>query len=136
MSTIRLARIGQVAVTVSDLDRSTAFYRDALGMRLLFQAPNVAFFDCDGVRLMLGKGPADLPAEARRATLLYFRVDEIEAVHAALTGRGVSFEQAPHLVAKLPDHDLWLAFLNDPDGNVLGLMDEKRPPAGPATDEG
>ena len=122
-----LERIGQIAVTVEDLERAVAFYRDTLGLRLLFRAPpGLAFFDCGGVRLMLsvpeGNGPTG-------ASILYYVVADIQAAHDALAARGVVFTDKPHLIAKLADHDLWMAFLRDSEGNMLGLMSEVRPPA-------
>lgn len=119
-----LERIGQIALTVRDLDRATRFYRDALGMRLLYEFPGLAFFDCGGVRLMLG-----VPESAEfdhPSSVLYYAVDDIAAAHGALLARGVAFEQDPHIVAKLPDRDVWMAFLRDSEGNLLGLMNEVR----------
>jgi methylmalonyl-CoA/ethylmalonyl-CoA epimerase len=117
-----LSRIGQIALTITDRARSVAFYRDKLGMRLLFEAPpNLAFFDCDGIRLMLG--PAEKPGESFRS-ILYFRVDDIHKACEALAARGVEFEHQPARIAQLETHDLWMAFLRDPDRNVLGLMSE------------
>ena len=122
--TFGLARLGQIAITVHDLDRATAFYRDVLGLPFLFRAPNLAFFDCGGVRLMLG-----LPERAEPdhpSSILYFSVADIDAAHAALAARGVSFTDRPHLIAKMPDHDLWMAFFTDSEGNTLALMSEVR----------
>ena len=119
-----LVRLGQVAIPVTDIDRSVAFYRDVLGMRFLFQAPpGLGFFDCGGVRLML-----DAPAAARagQGGVLYFQVPDLKAAFAALTARGVAFVAEPHLIAKMPDHELWMAFFKDPDGNFLALMCEVR----------
>jgi methylmalonyl-CoA/ethylmalonyl-CoA epimerase len=117
--------IGQIAVPVADVARATAFYRDALGMRFLFQAPpGLAFFDCGGVRVMLD-GPAR--ESAGKASVVYYRVDDLSAAFETLASRGVVFEAKPHLVAKLPDHELWMAFFRDPDGNLLALMSEVRP---------
>jgi len=112
---------------VQDVDRAVAFYRDTLGLRLLFRAPpGLAFFDCGGVRLMLsapeGQGPTG-------ASIVYYVVSDSEAEYLAIAARGAKFEDGPHLVAKLPDHDLWMAFLRDSEGNVVGLMSEVRPPA-------
>lgn len=119
-----LNSIGQIAVPVTDVDRAVAFYRDVLGMRLLFEAPpGLAFFDCGGVRLMLG-GAAR--AQAGNSSVIYYKVGDLTASVATLTARGVTFEAAPHLVAKLPDHKLWMAFLRDPDRNLLALMEETR----------
>lgn len=121
-STVALSRIGQIAINVRDVGRATAFYRDTLGMKFLFEVPKMAFFDCDGVRLMLG-----LPETAEfdhPASVLYYKVADIAAAHHTLTARNVSFESAPHLIARLPDHDLWMAFFRDPEGNLLALMSE------------
>ena len=119
---LRTARVGQIAINVHDLERATAFYRDTLGLAFLFAVPNMAFFDCGGVRLMLGaaeSGEFDHPA-----SIIYYRVDDLHATAASLEQRGVRFEQPPHLVAPMPDHDLWMAFFRDPDANMLALMAE------------
>lgn len=123
-SSFGLGVIGQIAVPVSDIDRAVAFYRDVLGMRFLFQAPpGLGFFDCGGVRLMLD-GPAR--AQAGKSSVIYYKVDDLQAACDALSARGVTFEAAPHLIAKMPDHELWMAFLRDPDQNLLALMSEVR----------
>lgn len=120
-----LSQIGQIAVNVQDVERATAFYRDTLGMRFVFAFPGLAFFDCGGVRLMLSR--AEDPKLDHPASILYYRVADIEAAHQALAARGVRFETGPHLVARMPDHELWLAEFNDSEDNVLALMAEKRP---------
>ena len=120
-----LSQIGQIAINVQDVERATAFYRDTLGMRFLFAFPGLAFFDCGGVRLMLSR--AEDPKLDHPASILYYRVADIEAAHQALAARGVRFETGPHLVARMPDHELWLAEFNDSEDNVLALMAEKRP---------
>jgi methylmalonyl-CoA/ethylmalonyl-CoA epimerase len=120
---VQLTEIGQVAITVEDLPRARDFYRDVLGMRLLFDAGTMAFFQCGSVRVMLGL--AEKP-ESRGGTTLYFRVADLAGTHRALEAKAVGFLQGPHLVAKMPDHELWMAFLIDPDANVLGLMSEVR----------
>jgi len=117
---VQLNEICQVALTVTNLDEARTFYRDVLGMQHLFDAGNMAFFQCGTVRVMIGAGeqkPCD-------GTLVYFKVANLPAVHAALVARGVEIAQAPHLVARMKSHDLWLAFLRDPAGNMLGLMSE------------
>jgi methylmalonyl-CoA/ethylmalonyl-CoA epimerase len=123
---IQLECIGQIALTVRDLAESKRFYQETLGMKFLFDAGSMIFFQCGTVRLMLGLGDKPAPAEsvAGSGTIVYFRVAEIEAVSAVLKTHGVEFVQDPHLVAKMPDHDLWMAFVKDPSGNVLGLMSE------------
>lgn len=121
----RLSTIGQIALPVHDVDRSTAYYRDTLGMRFLFSAgPELAFFDCDGVRLMLSKPEG--PEADRPGSVIYFRVADIDGAYETLRARGVDFIGAPHLIAKMPDHELWMAFFRDPSGNTLALMCEKR----------
>jgi predicted enzyme related to lactoylglutathione lyase len=118
-----LSRIGQVFVNVKDLGRAIAFYRDVLGMKFLFQAPpNMAFFDCDGIRLMLGV--ADRPELDHPASIIYYKVDDIERVYQVFKARGVEFVVKPHLVAPMPTYDLWLADFRDSEGNLLALMSE------------
>ena len=120
-----LNQIGQIAVPVRDLDRAVSFYRDVLDMTFLFQAPpQLAFFDCGGVRLMLDV-PEDAAFQGHRS-VLYYKVPDIQQTHQELMGKGVVFLQEPHLIAKMPDHDLWMAFFQDPEGNLLGLMCEVR----------
>lgn len=116
-----LATIGQIAVSVKDVDRAIAFYRDILGMKLLFQFPNMGFFACDSVRLMISH--AEKPDE-QFSSVIYFKVPDIQQAFQTLSERGVSFEGAPHLVAPMPDHDLWMAFFRDPERNLLALMSE------------
>ena len=118
-----LSQIGQIAINVHDLPRAVAFYRDTLGMRYLFETPNLAFFDCGGVRLMLGG--AESAEFDHPASILYYRVEDIQAAHEALASRGVRFEGGgPHRIAQLADHDLWMAFFRDSEENLLGLMCE------------
>jgi methylmalonyl-CoA/ethylmalonyl-CoA epimerase len=119
-----ITRIGQLALTVRDLPATTAFYRDTLGLRLLFEVPNMSFFDAGNLRLMLGRPESDDAPVAN--SILYYQVPDIQAAHALLVERGVPSIGAPHRVAKMPDHDLWMAFLRDPEGNTLGLMCEVR----------
>ncbi len=122
-SNFGLSQIGQIAVPVGDIDRAIAFYRDTLGMRFLFAAPpGLGFFDCGGVRLML-----DAPAKAQGdnfSSVIYYKVPDLNTAFETLSARGVPFEAEPHLIAKLPDHELWMAFFRDPDGNLLALMSE------------
>jgi methylmalonyl-CoA/ethylmalonyl-CoA epimerase len=121
----RVRRVGQIAIVVRDLDRAVRFYRDLLGLPLLFQAPPaLAFFDCGGVRLMLT--PPEGPEEGRGTSILYYVVDDIAAAHAALAARGVGFYNPPRLIARMPDHELWMAAFRDSEGNLLELMSEVR----------
>ena len=125
LSATRLSTIGQITTTVTDLARAVEFYRDRLGIRFLFQAPpGLAFFDCGGVRLMLSLPEGNEPA--RLSSVLYFKVDDIDQAYSDLKSRGVNFKGEPHLIAKLPDHELWMAFFDDTEGNTLALMHEKR----------
>lgn len=131
-----LGPLGQIAVTVRQIERATNFYATAMGLRLLFRAGGLSFFDCGGLRLMLSEpegtiGPvaADAPpVEPTRppAFVLYFKVDDIDAAQRALAGRGVPFISSPHVVARLPDHDLWLTDFHDNEGNTFALMEERR----------
>ncbi|HXD19946.1 MAG TPA: VOC family protein [Vicinamibacterales bacterium] len=119
-----LQRIHQVSIRISDIERAVRFYRDTLGLKLLFQAPpQLAFFDCGGVRLMLS--PAE-PEFDHQGSVLYFAVDDIKAAHAALAAAGVTFRTAPHMVAKLPDREVWLTDFLDSEGNVLAMMSEPK----------
>jgi methylmalonyl-CoA/ethylmalonyl-CoA epimerase len=118
---IHLDRIGQIAISVADLARAKDFYQNTLGMRFLFDAGTMTFFQCGEVRFMIGA--SDKPVSIG-GTILYFKVKDIQAAHQRLVERGVAFFSDPHLIAKMPDHDLWMAFFNDPDGYPIGLMCE------------
>jgi methylmalonyl-CoA/ethylmalonyl-CoA epimerase len=119
-----LGRIHQIAQPVHDIDRAVAFYRDTLGLPFLFAAPpSLAFFDCDGVRLMLSP-PS--PGHDHPGSVLYFAVDDIQAAHDALAARGVAFSDPPRKIATLPDREVWLAAFADTEGNSLAVMSEPR----------
>ena len=121
-----LESIGQIAVNVKDTARARAFYRDVLGLKHLFDAgPSLAFFQCGGVRLMLS--PPSERDHDHPGSIIYYKVADLAATHAAMAAKGAAFEQAPHRVATMPDHELWMAFLRDSEGNLLALMEEKRP---------
>jgi predicted enzyme related to lactoylglutathione lyase len=121
-----LSTIGQIATTVKNIDRAVAFYRDTLGLPLLFRAPpKLAFFNCGGIRLMFSEPEPGSPHD-HPGSILYFNVDDIEGVHRALVDRGAECVGAPHLIAKMPDHHLWIAEFRDGEGNTLALMEEKR----------
>jgi methylmalonyl-CoA/ethylmalonyl-CoA epimerase len=121
---VALNQIGQIAITVRDVQRAVSFYRDTLGMRHLFDAgPKMSFFDCGGVRLMLAiaeKAELDHPA-----SILYYKVSDIAATHRELAAKGVRFEDEPHVIARLPSHELWMTFARDSEGNLFALMSEK-----------
>ncbi len=120
-----LSDIGQIAITVGDVAKATGFYRDVLGLPFLFSAgPNLAFFAAGDVRLML-----TLPQGAGsvgKNSILYFKVADIAAAHAAIVARGARQESEPRMIAKMPDHDLWLSGVSDPEGNIIELMSEVR----------
>jgi methylmalonyl-CoA/ethylmalonyl-CoA epimerase len=121
---VALDRIGQIAITVKDVARATSFYRDKLNMKYLFAAGNLAFFDCGGIRLMLS-----LPEQAQSAnSIVYFKVADIHAAQQQMQSRGVRFEDQPHLIAKMQDHDLWMTHFRDSEDNLLSMMSEVRPP--------
>lgn len=124
-NTPNISGLGQVALTVSNLNRSIAFYKDVVGLPFLFQAgPTLAFFKCGHTRLMLGMPENDFKPGS--STALYFKVDDIHSAVAALEANGVTFsdEFKPHLIAKMADHDLWMCFFYDPDQHLLALMAE------------
>lgn len=121
---IGITQIGQIAIPIQDLDRAVAFYRDTLGLSFLFQAPpGLAFFQCGEVRLMLSRPEGTAHAHA---SVLYYKVADIQQAYATLQARQVAFIDKPHLIAKLPDHELWMVFFHDSEGNMVGLMSEVR----------
>ena len=125
VASIGISRIGQIAINAHDVERAAGFYQDAMGLKLLFKAgPGLAFFDCGGVRLMLTR--PEKPEFNHPSSILYFSVPDIRAAHAAMKEKGVKFEEEPHLIAKMPDHELWMTFFRDSEGNLLGLMSEVR----------
>lgn len=120
-----VSAIRQIAVTVSDVDAALGFYRDTLGLAFLFRAgPGLAFLEAGGVRLMLST-PQGAGAIGANSTL-YFKVAEIAVAHASFVAAGAFEERAPQITAKMPDHDLWISFLRDPDGNLVGLLEERQ----------
>jgi methylmalonyl-CoA/ethylmalonyl-CoA epimerase len=118
---LTLGPLGQIALNVADVDRAEAFFADKLGLRKLFRFGKLSFFDCAGVRLLLEQG-AD-PTQ-RGGSPLYFRVADIVLARRELESKGVVFVDPIHLIAPMPDHDLWMTFFNDPDGHMLALMME------------
>jgi methylmalonyl-CoA/ethylmalonyl-CoA epimerase len=119
--------LAQIGLAVRNLDEAVEFYRDKLGLNLRARSKNMALFDCGECRLALVRTAAEHPENSA----VYFHVDDLEASVERLRGRGVPFDREAHLVARFPDHDLWLALLRDAEGNRLGLMCGKRPPASP-----
>src|SRR6266850_2709850 len=114
-----LSQIGQISVGVSDLPRAVGFYRDALNMKYLFTAGTMAFFDCGGVRLMLGM--PEKPGADHPSSVIYFKVPKAAEMYEVLRTRGVQFVGEPHLVARLEAHDLWMAFFHDSEGNLMAV---------------
>ena len=117
-----IENLGQVAIRARDLPASVAFYRDVLGLDYLFEAGPLAFFMCGDVRIMLSPPEAD--EFDHPSSTLYFRVPDLQTAYADFKDRGVAFVDEPHLIAKMPDHELWMVFFRDPDGNLMGLMSE------------
>ena len=119
---VKLGPIGQIALPVSDVDRAEAFYGDILGLRKLYRYGDLTFFDCAGVRLLWKRSPRVPPVTPQG--VVYFRCADIALAVRELSGRGVAFDGKPHLIAKMDDHDLWMAFFKDPEGHTLALMQE------------
>jgi len=119
---IGIAGLGQISIIAHDLPRATAFYRDVLGLPLLFTAGHMAFFDCGGVRLMLG--PASAPELDHPSSILYFRVPDVDAAHRHLVAMGVKIEAPPRLIARMQTYDLWMVGFRDSEDNIMQLMSE------------
>jgi methylmalonyl-CoA/ethylmalonyl-CoA epimerase len=120
---VGITRLGQIQIRTYDVERAANFYENILGLKLLFKAPpGLAFFDCGGVRLML-----DHPEKQEfdhASSILYFAVPDIQAAHATMKAQSVKFEDEPHMIARMPDHDLWMTFFRDTEDNLLALMSE------------
>jgi methylmalonyl-CoA/ethylmalonyl-CoA epimerase len=120
---VGILRLGQIQVRAHDVERASRFYQDVLGLKLLFKAPpGLAFFDCGGVRLMIDS--PEKPEFDHPSSILYFAVPDIRAAHAQMKQSGVRFEDEPHLIAAMPDHDLWMTFFRDSEDNLMALMSE------------
>jgi catechol 2,3-dioxygenase-like lactoylglutathione lyase family enzyme len=118
-----LSQIGQVAIRVRDIDRAVEFYRDRLGMRFLFTAPGLGFFQCGDVTLMLSL--PEVPEFDHPSSVIYFAVEDIDLAYRTLRGRGVEFRDEPHLIHRAESYDLWMAFFRDLDDNTLAIMARK-----------
>jgi methylmalonyl-CoA/ethylmalonyl-CoA epimerase len=117
------AKVAQLLIPIEDFEKGVAFYRDVLGVPFLFSAPpQMAFFNCGGVRLLVGVMPPG--QKAQRGSAIYFQVTDIRAVYSSLKGQGVNFSAEPHVVNRTPKSELWLAEFTDPDGNQLALMSD------------
>jgi methylmalonyl-CoA/ethylmalonyl-CoA epimerase len=119
---LNLNQIGQIALPVTDVDRSEAFYETVIGLRKLYRFGDLSFFDCAGVRLLLDK--VKEPANFKPQGCIYFRCADIALAVAELEKRGLAFTHPPHRIARMDDHDLWMAFFKDPDGHTLAIMQE------------
>ena len=120
---VGISRLGQVQIRAHDVKRATTFYQDLLGLKLLFEAPpGLAFFDCGGVRLMIDR--PEKPEFDHPSSILYFAVPDIQAAHAQLKQSGVHFEDEPHVIARMPDHDLWMTFFRDSEDNLMAFVSE------------
>ena len=128
--TTPIENIGQIAIRARDLPAAVAFYRDVLGLDYLFEAETLAFFRCGDVRLMLAVPEND--SVDHESSTVYFRVADLQAAYEELSSRGATFVDEPHLIAVLPDHELWMVFFRDPDGNLMALMSEVKPRGGAA----
>ena len=117
-----ITSIGQIAINVQNLQRAVEFYRDKLGLKLLYEFPGLAFFDSGGVRLMLSR--AEKPEFDHPASIIYYKVADIMTASRALEDAGVALEHEPRVIAEMPDHDLWMSFVRDSEGNFVGLMSE------------
>ena len=121
---VGITDVGQIAINAKDLQRAIGFYRDVLGLPYLFEIPNAAFFQAGPVRLMVGT--AETAEFDHPASILYYRVPDIHTAFAALTAAGVQMVHEPRMIAKMPDHDLWIGFFRDSEDNVAALMSEVR----------
>ena len=121
---LQIEGIGQIHIAVSDIERAVAFYRDTLGLKLLFQVPgqNMAFFDCGGTRLYLSE---DSSEQVKSSPLIYYSVADLDAACTGLNARGVTLDRPPHCVHRTQTGELWLAGFSDSEGNYVQLMSEK-----------
>ena len=122
--TLDIKGVGQIAINCHDVERATEFYRDKLGLRMLYEFPGLAFFDCGGVRLMLTKpetAELDHPS-----SIIYYRVADIQQATRAIADKGVAIENEPRIIARMPDHDLWLSNVRDTEGNIIAFMAEMK----------
>ena len=126
MKNMELSEILQIGMPAKDIERAVAFYRDVLGLPLLMEGPNMAFFKCGEVRLYVDANPG--VAKPGDNSFIYFRSSNIQRDHAALKERNAKIQQEPHLIANLPDREIWLMWVRDSETNLLGIMEERRKP--------
>ena len=124
-ATPELAGVMQVAIPAKDIDRASDFYARKLGMQFLFKAPNMAFLACGDTRIYLDSHPG-MGVQPGGNTLLYFRAVDIERAHSTFKERGVEVTEAPHVIARMPDRDVWLMWIRDSESNLVGVMQEKK----------
>ena len=124
VSTPGITGVGQIQVNAKDLEASRAFYRDVLGLPLILEIPGAVFFDAGNLRLMVAK--AERPEFDHPASIIYYRVPDLDAAFQAVRAAGAAVAHEPQLIARMPDHELWMAFVRDPAENYIGLMAEVR----------
>lgn len=117
-----ISHIGQIGLGVADVDRAERFYGEVIGLKKVFRFGDLSFFDCAGMRLLLEKMRE--PGPVQHGGTIYFRCADIALTVRELTQRGLAFDHPPHLIARMDDHDLWMAFFHDPDGHSLAVMQE------------
>jgi len=115
-----LSKIAQIALTTHDLPRAVAFYRDVLGLKLMFEVSGMAFFNAEGTRLMIGQAEHKQPLQNN--AYVYFDAGDWAATEAALIARGLKFERAAEIVQRAEGKEHALRFFKDPDGNMLAIM--------------
>jgi methylmalonyl-CoA/ethylmalonyl-CoA epimerase len=120
-----LEKIDQVSIPVRDLDRALAFYRDTLELPFLFRTDQLAFLICGGIRLLLSR--PESPEFDHPGSVVYYRVTDIRQAYETLKARGVAFRGEPHVIGRLGNAEVWMAFFSDPEGNVLALSSEVLP---------
>lgn len=124
VTTPGIVGVGQIQVNAKDLAQSVAFYRDVLGLRFLMEIPGAAFFDTGNLRLMVAK--AETPEFDHPASIIYYQVTDLTAAFEAVRVAGAKVAHEPQMIARMPDHELWMAFVRDPADNYVGLMAEVR----------
>lgn len=125
MNPVAPSRIRQIAVPVQSIDEARTFYRDALGLRHLFDAPpELSFFECGGIQLMLAGPPAHGENGDRQHPVLYYDVSDIESAHAKLKSSGAEVIEDPHIIARMNGREIWISAVSDGQGNVVQLMSE------------
>ena len=119
-----IQKIGQIGVPIKNMDSAIEFYKEVLGLPLLFNTDNMAFFECNGQRLLLSLPEKD--EFANSSSVIYFQVDDIKKSVEQLIEKGVSFLDQPHIIAKMGNTETWMTFFKDTEGNTHALMSEVR----------